>query len=173
MGASIFLIVMLVGAMPTNSWFYRTYKPIRGEMAIIGGMFVVIHNFIYGRKYFVMMWNDISKVKDYELIAACLTFAALCILLPLWITSFFTIRKRMKHETWVKLHKLAYVYYFLVYVHVMVLYGNILHIALTTGKYDRVNLLVFGICFYNIIYGIYAIGKFCKWKHGKKETLPA
>jgi len=41
------------------------------------------------------------------------------VFLPLWITSFDVVRKRMTVHTWKKIHKLAYVFYASLFIHAM------------------------------------------------------
>ena len=43
-------------------------------------------------------------------------------MLPLMITSFKAVRKKMKPKSWKKLQRSAYVFYGLIYVHTMLLY---------------------------------------------------
>ena len=67
----------------------------------------------------------------YQFVAGILSIIMILIMLPLCITSFKSVRKKMKGVTWKKLQRLAYVFYALIYAHVLVLlipmvkHGNI------------------------------------------------
>ena len=44
------------------------------------------------------------------------------IMIPLTIMSFKTIRKKMNAKTWKKIQRFAYIFYALIYIHIMVLF---------------------------------------------------
>lgn len=158
-GTSIFIIVMMIGAFKPTTWFYRTFMPIRGEMSIIGGIFVLCHNIIYGKYYFVLLFTNPALLKHYQIIASCLSIIGIMILVPLWLTSFLTIRKKISPTTWKNLQKLAYIYYFVVLFHILVLYFTNLNKALLSPTSHRVDLYIVGLSFYIGLYALYLLLK--------------
>ena len=78
----------------------------------------------------------------------------MAIMLPLFVTSFPAIRRKMKARTWKKLQRVAYGFYTLVYVHALIL-GHSLE--------NWGNLLVYSLVF--LPYGILRIRKALSRKH--------
>ena len=78
------------------------------------------HNIGYGR-YYVMMFTRLSDMAPLTLAAACCSLVMDLILIPLFITSFLCVRRKMKPASWKRLQRLAYVFYALMYTHVLLL----------------------------------------------------
>ena len=107
---SFFLVVMFTGVLE-KSEMKKRLMGVRAELAIMGTIFAVTH----GLKFIVY-------AIDYDFLwAAPLYFylgvAAVFISLPLFITSFMFIRKKIKGKVWKNLHKLSYLFYVLVGLH--------------------------------------------------------
>ncbi len=118
---AFFVIVMFTGAFPDRSLGTKTFLPIRGQLSIIASILGIGHCLAYSKSYVNMMGKGASDLKIsmiFFIIASTLMFV---IMIPLFITSFITIRKKMKGATWKKLQRLAYVFYGLLFVHVMML----------------------------------------------------
>jgi DMSO/TMAO reductase YedYZ heme-binding membrane subunit len=100
---AFFILIMFAGVM-VKSWVpYKKILLVRGDLAIIGFIFLIPHGI-----------NRLSlALSGYNMSGL---FAAI-IMLPLTISSFITIRKNIRPDRWKKLHKLAYVAYFLIYIH--------------------------------------------------------
>ncbi|OHE25156.1 MAG: hypothetical protein A2Y45_08675 [Tenericutes bacterium GWC2_34_14] len=100
---ALFILIMFAGVM-LKSWIpYKKILLVRGDLAIIGFIFLLPHGI-----------NRLSlALSGYNMSGL---FAAI-IMLPLTISSFITIRKKIRPDRWKKLHKLAYVAYFLIYIH--------------------------------------------------------
>ncbi|RJP56552.1 MAG: hypothetical protein C4543_11200 [Ignavibacteriales bacterium] len=87
----------------------------RAELAIIGSMFAITH----GLKYFIFSldYSFFLRSPLYFYIG----IASLLFMLPLTATSFMWLRKKMKGKTWKKLHKLSYLFYGLVFLHLILI----------------------------------------------------
>ncbi len=119
---SLFILVMYAGALnPKWSITKKLYK-VRGEISIIACIFTLAHNFIYGKKHFPNLFFHANEMKPQHLIATILTLILIAMMLPLMITSFQVVRKRMSSRTWKKIQKLAYPFFALIYIHVMTLF---------------------------------------------------
>lgn len=80
-----------------------------------------------------------------QLIASIITIFLLLMLIPLFVTSFKAVRRKMKAKSWKNLQKMAYPFFIGIYIHVMVLYSaNV-----------KDNML--GIIVYTIIYASYIV----------------
>jgi methionine sulfoxide reductase heme-binding subunit len=100
---AIFLLVMFAGVLKKNSKAKKSLSLVRGELAVIGFIFLLPHAF--ARLALALSGYNMSGL------------FAFIIFIPLTITSFMFIRKKMNPKHWKNLHKLAYVAYFLIYIH--------------------------------------------------------
>ena len=120
LSTAVFAIVMYLGVLSTKIPGVRELKSIRGEISIIGSFLALGHNIYYGMYYFTALFTNSKELTLPYIIATCITIILIFIMLPLMITSFLCVRKRMKPSSWKRLQKLAYLFYFLLYVHVMI-----------------------------------------------------
>ncbi len=134
LSGALFLMVMMAGALPAGSLLMREWMRLRAELSIIAGILTFGHNIAFGKTYFVYLFGDRHMLSPNVLIAAIISILMILLLFPLWLTSFRAIRRHMKTSTWKRLQKLAYPFYFLLYIHVLLLVGvralegNIMHI---------------------------------------------
>ncbi len=111
-GLSFFLVVMFASGLNPGKLKKRLMGN-RAEYAIMGGIFVLVH----GLKYiiyaldFSFFW--FAPINFY------IGIFSVMIMIPLWITSFMFVRKKMKGKSWKKLHKLSYVFYIAVFIHLI------------------------------------------------------
>lgn len=119
---ALFILVMYAGALNSKWKVTQNLQRIRGELSIIACFITLGHNFVYGRKYFPNLLFHPSEMKPHHFIATLITLAMLAMMLPLMITSFQGIRKKMKAQTWKKVQRLAYPFFTLIYIHIMVLF---------------------------------------------------
>ncbi|MBQ9589866.1 MAG: FMN-binding protein [Butyrivibrio sp.] len=116
---AVFVLVMYAGVFPPGSYGAKTFMPLRAQLSIIGGIFAIDHSVFYLRTY---LKRIISGNSDIAAIAAFgISVLLFIILVPLWVTSFKIIRKKMDGKKWKKLQRMAYVFYALILVHVLVL----------------------------------------------------
>jgi DMSO/TMAO reductase YedYZ heme-binding membrane subunit/uncharacterized protein with FMN-binding domain len=113
---------MWTGALPNGSKGIKFLMPIRGELSILAAIMTLGHNAAYGRTYFRLLITNPSRLPMSQLLAAVCSLLMLCMMLPLFVTSFKAVRKRMKPAAWKKLQRLAYGFYALLYLHVMLLF---------------------------------------------------
>lgn len=101
---SLFILVIVTGILKKKSVFYKRLLLVRGDLAILGFIFLLPH----GLNRLSIALNGYNTSGLFAMI----------VLLPLTITSFMKIRKKIRPDRWKKLHKLAYVAYFLIYMHI-------------------------------------------------------
>lgn len=108
-GLSIFYVVMVTGALKDKSKLKIKLAGIRREYSIIGFILITPHATKYLLEY---LQGDISLplwgVLGYG------------IMIPLFITSFMVIRKKMSRNAWVQLQRFAYVSYIFLFIHLIV-----------------------------------------------------
>ncbi|MGL5439522.1 MAG: hypothetical protein ACRDA4_03945 [Filifactoraceae bacterium] len=151
--------VFRVGAFPTALFSIIMYLPIfkgksnivsklysiRAEMSIFAAIITLGHNLSYGLHYFPQFFLHPEEMKPGRYLATILTLILISLLSILTVTSFPSIRKKMKPKNWKNIQKLSYVFYMLIYVHVMVLF------------YFSEKINYFDVSIYSIIFLGYAI----------------
>ena len=102
---AFFVLVMFAGAFKQKSKQKITLMKVRREMAIIGFLILIPHAVL-------LIIRALSALNPTGTLA-------FLIMIPLFITSFPKIRKKMHPLKWRKLHKLAYAAYFMIFLHLV------------------------------------------------------
>ena len=118
-----FMIVMFLGTITKHNNLSKKLMAVRGEISIIASLLVISHNIIFGLHYFPILFTNPSSMPTRQLIASIITIFLLLMLIPLFVTSFKTVRRKMKAKSWKNLQKMAYPFFIGIYIHVMVLYS--------------------------------------------------
>lgn len=118
---ALWCIVMWSGALPNGSWLLKKFMPIRGELSITAAILTFGHNIGYGKTYFNMLFTNVQRMDLHQFTASILTIAMLIIIIPLTVMSFPKIRRKMKPKLWKNIQRTAYLFYAMLYVHVMLL----------------------------------------------------
>ena len=144
LGTAMFVVVMYTGALPKGNKLIAPLMKIRGELSITAAILVLCHNFTYGMTYFRMLFTKTSLLSATQLAAAVISLVLIAIMLVLTVTSFPSVRKKMKAKKWKQLQRTAYVFYGLMYVHIMLI--NIPYARLGLGTYIA-NVVIYSIVF--------------------------
>lgn len=121
LSGGLFVIVMFTGAFPNGSKPIKKLMPIRGQLSIIASILTLGHNLAYGKIYFVKLLASPSSLPITTCLAAICSLIMIIIMLPLFITSFLRIRRKMQPKMWKRLQRTAYVFYALLYCHILLL----------------------------------------------------
>ncbi len=159
--SALFIIVMYVGILPRQSIYFKRLKPIRAELSIIATILTLGHNAGYGKRYFSALVEK-GNIPVNLYYASLVSLIMIAIMLPLFITSFRSVRKKMKGKTWKNLQKTAYLFYFLMWLHVVLIYAS----SAEKGVFDA----LLNLAFYHLIYSIYIFGKLrrlLRYKNGQ------
>lgn len=100
---AFFIIIMFAGVMKKTWIPYKKILLVRGDLAILGFILLLPHGI--NRLSLALSGYNTSGL------------IALVIMLPLTISSFMSIRKKMRPKRWKMLHKFAYVAYLFIYIH--------------------------------------------------------
>lgn len=144
LGTAMFVAVMYAGALPKGSKLIAPLMKIRGELSITAAILVLCHNFTYGMTYFKMLFIKPAALSATQLTAAIISLVLIIIMLVLTVTSFQAVRKKMQAKKWKQLQRTAYVFYGLMYVHIMLI--NIPYARLGLGTYIA-NVVIYSIVF--------------------------
>lgn len=144
LGTAMFVVVMYTGALPKGNKLIAPLMKIRGELSITAAILVLCHNFTYGMTYFRMLFTKTSLLSATQLAAAVISLVLIAIMIVLTVTSFPSVRKKMQAKKWRQLQRTAYVFYGLMYVHIMLI--NIPYARLGLGMYVA-NVVIYSIVF--------------------------
>ena len=168
LAGSLFIWVMLAPVLPKSFSGRKTIYLFRGEMAICASLITLAHNLAFGGKYFGALFFGQGHISLMELHAAIVSCLMILLLIPLTITSFQTVRRKMQGKTWKKLQNWSYLFYLLLYLHIFFIYQG----ALIRGKGDY----FFTLMLYSFIFGFYGFLRIRQYriqKEGKeKKTFP-
>lgn len=144
LGTAMFVVVMYTGALPKGNKLIAPLMKIRGELSITAAILVLCHNFTYGMAYFRMLFTKTSLLSATQIAAAVISLVLIAIMIVLTVTSFPSVRKKMQAKKWKQLQRTAYVFYGLMYVHIMLI--NIPYARLGLGMYVA-NVVIYSIVF--------------------------
>jgi len=119
LSGALFLYVMFTGALPAKSRLRKKLLPVRTQLAVMGSILAIGHGAAYGSTYLIRFFAHMEDLRLCTLLACCCSIALLLLLLPLFITSFYKVRRKMTAKTWKRLQRMAYGFYGLVYLHIL------------------------------------------------------
>ncbi len=157
---SLFIVVMFMGALDKKRPAVRALFKIRAELSIVASILTFGHNLIYGWSYFPMLFTRPEDMRPEYAAASVVTIVLLVLMIPLFITSFSKIRQRMEGRSWKRLQRLAYPFYILIYVHVLILFIPRWNLG---GNY------VSGILAYTAVYAAYATLRLRRFFNDRKH----
>ena len=168
LAGSLFICVRLAPVLPKSASERKTIYLFRGEMAICASLITLAHNLAFGGKYFGALFLGQGHISLMELHAAIVSCLMILLLIPLTITSFQTVRRKMQGKTWKKLQNWSYLFYLLLYLHIFFIYQG----ALIRGKGDY----FFTLMIYSFIFGFYGFLRIRQYRIQKeskeKKTFP-
>ena len=168
LAGSLFIWVMLAPVLPKSFAGRKTIYLLRGEMAICASLITLAHNLAFGGKYFGALFFGQGHISLMELHAAIVSCLMILLLIPLTITSFQTVRRKMQGKTWKKLQNWSYLFYLLLYLHIFFIYQG----AMIRGKGDY----FFTLMLYSFIFGFYGFLRIRQHRMQKeskeKKTFP-
>ena len=161
LAGSLFILVMLAPVLPKSFSGRKTIYLLRGEMAICASLITLAHNLAFGGKYFGALFLGQGHISLMELHAAIVSCLMILLLIPLTITSFQTVRRKMQAKTWKKLQNWSYLFYLLLYLHIFFIYQG----ALIRGKGEY----FFTLMLYSFIFGFYGFLRIRQYRIQKES----
>lgn len=156
---SFFILVMYVGALNSKWSITKKLRSIRAELAILGSIMILPHGVIYFVRFLILKLPKILSDGTFPLlyfIYIGVGMIGFIIMISLFITSLKKVRSKMKVQQWKKLQRLAYLFYFLSYIH-------ILFILLNEKEIDWLRLST-----YTVIFVIYMSLRLLKYNEIRK-----
>ena len=161
LAGSLFIWVMLAPVLPRSVSGRKTIYLLRGEMAICASLITLSHNLAFGGKYFGALFFGQGHISLMELHAAIVSCLMILLLIPLTITSFQTVRRKMQAKTWKKLQNWSYLFYLLLYLHIFFIYQG----ALIRGKGEY----FFTLMLYSFLFGLYGFLRIRQYRIQKES----
>ena len=145
---ALFVVVMYVGVVPKGSALRRWLQPLRTPVSIVACILVLGHmlRFIGAYAARVLSGGAVAANVWASFAIAVVLFVLLAVL---GVTSFNAVRTRMGTTAWRRVQRFAYLFYALVYAHVLVMRGPA---ALRGGASALEGVLV-----YTAVFGVYAV----------------
>lgn len=147
LAGALFILVMFAGAVKNGSIYMRRIMPIRGELSIMASILTLGHNIAFGRTYFVRLYTSAAELRWNVLAAAICSLIMIAVMLPLFVTSFKSIRRKMRPKRWKELQRWAYLFYALMPVHILLV--NL------TGVQERKMSAMINAALYGLVFSVY------------------
>lgn len=158
----LFVVVMFIGCFPMGSKVRSYLNPIRGELSIVASLLVLGHIVAYFGAYASRVLNGFAGMSSNVVVSFFVALLLLLILAPLTVTSFNKIRKSMDAKTWKKLQKWAYVFFILIYVHMMI-------ILLPSASSPATRAFT-SVVIYTVIMIVYIVARLYRWSQDRKQA---
>lgn len=107
-GFSFLYVVMITGALNPQWKVTMRLKAVRAVYSIVGFVLLIVHPLNYASS----ILSQTRSIPWYGVIS-------FIIMIPLFITSYIIIRKKMKPATWKNLQKFAYISYAFIFIHLL------------------------------------------------------
>ncbi len=109
LGFAFIYTVMITGALNPKWKLTKKLKAVRGMYSILGFVLLIAHPLNYAAEV-------LGGLREIPIFGV----AAFVIMIPLFITSYIVIRKRMSPKAWAKLQQWAYLSYAFILIHLIV-----------------------------------------------------
>ena len=148
LATSMFIWVMYARILPNGSKPMITMMSLRAPLAIGASLLILVHNAFYIIFYLKSLLRG-NTMSTFELLAGLCTIAMWILLLPLTITSFSKVRRKINPKRWKKLQRFSYLFYGLIYLHVLLLFVR----QLIAGQ----NQYALELSIYTAVFGFYLV----------------
>lgn len=152
---ALFAVVMFVGVFPRESVVSHALRPIRTELSIAACIMALGHMFFYLSAYLprVLSGGVLAGGVGASFAVAIVLFV---LLLVLGVTSFSLVKRQMSADAWRRLQKFAYLFYGLIYVHLVLM--------LTPAALAGSAAAMVDVAVYTALFGAYAVLRVVRWR---------
>ena len=142
LATALFAVVMYIGVFARDSRVATYLRPIRAELSIMAWLLSLGHMAIYMSSYVTSLSSGLPQTN--VAVALAVAIALFVLLVVLGVTSFNMVKKRMTKEAWKRVQLLAYPFWALVYVHLLLM---LLPSAVRGGAPAQLAVAVYSIVF--------------------------
>lgn len=118
-GLAFIYVVLVTGAIPQQTKLRIKLNGVRKEFSIYGVILVSPHAF----KYLIQWLQGIETFEWWGVLS-------FVIMLPLFVTSFYVIRRKMTPQTWKTVQSAAYLTYALLFIHLILRYTETINLVI-------------------------------------------
>jgi DMSO/TMAO reductase YedYZ heme-binding membrane subunit len=148
-GLALFTIVMFTGAFARESKLRMMLQPIRRQLSILGAIMCSGHVLVYLWVFWERWLAFTEGMRLNAWVAVLLALVITALLVVLTVTSFVVVRKRMPPKAWANVQQFSYLFYLLIYIHLMLF----LEPSAAYRVWDaQVTLMV-----YTVVFGVYIV----------------
>lgn len=158
---ALFAVVMYIGVFSRSSKVSLWLRPIRGELSIIAWILSLGHVSVYLAGYAPLIASG-AAVSTNVLVSIMVALVLLVLLMLLGVTSFRFVKRRMSTDGWIRLQKLAYPFFALVYVHLLMMLAP----AAVSGGIAATESLVV----YTVVFGAWAVARTVRFAGDRKAA---
>lgn len=145
---ALFAIVMFIGVLPKKVKGSSSLLAIRSNLSIMACLLALAHMGAYSGTYLTSLFSG-AVVKPNVLVSFGVALAVFVLLFVLGATSFQFVKRRMNGAKWKSVQKLAYPFFLLTYVHLMIV------LAPAAARGGAAAQTTVGV--YSIMFGLYAV----------------
>ena len=117
---ALFAVVMYIGVLPREGQIALWLRSIRAELSIMASILIAGHMVLYMQTYIPRFLSG-AMVKGNVMASFVIAVILLVLVLLLGVTSFRFVKRLMTPQGWKRLQTLAYGFYALVFVHLMLM----------------------------------------------------
>lgn len=142
----LFAVVMFIGVLKEGSPLKQALLPVRAELSIFAALLALGHVLGFAALY---LGRLLTQAAPYTVLVVGVAAALVVLLVPLTVTSFKAVKRRMGAATWKRLQRFAYLFWTLVFAHVLVVLGPFAALG-APGALES-------IAVYAVLFAMYAI----------------
>ena len=150
-------IVMFTGVLSNGSAVKAKLVSIRRQLSIIGCILAMAHVVNYINSYVASVF--VVTHRTFVLMSLTVSIAVTLLMVVLMVTSFTFVRSRMKPETWKQIQKLSYLFWGLIYVHMLFI--------LKTPLFAGASTAMLSVAVYTVLFGTYFA---LRWRRHKLDS---
>ena len=158
---ALFVIVMYIGVLGEKSRIRAYLMPIRAELSILACLLAFGHIINYLMSFVPQVVYSTGSLRVNILFAIGLALLLAVLLVILGTTSLSTVKQKMNFAGWKRVQWLAYPFFLLTYVHILLF---LLPSALSGAETAQFSVVV-----YTIVFGAYIILR--PWAAVRKKRL--
>lgn len=122
LGMALFVVVMFVGVLPRGSWVSLRLRPARGELSIFAWILCLGHLvYLAVIPRLVNIALTLKFAMPMTVVGLVVSLVLTVLLAVLGVTSFRFVKRHMSSGSWKSVQRWSYLFYALVYVHVMLM----------------------------------------------------
>jgi len=148
---ALFVVVMYIGVFNEKSRIRSYLMPVRAELSILGCLMALGHIINYLTTFVPQIMGSASSLNNNIVISVFLAILLIILLVVLGVTSFSTVKRKMSAANWKRIQWLAYPFFLLTYVHIL--------LFLLPSALRGADTALFSVAVYSVVFIGYLIAR--------------